>query len=420
MHVGWSWYPLRPFAWRSALGAVVAAATTTACTTVVLQDPTRTAALERAEQLVATHCEAADACECAVTVAQAGCEANLGDRWRARVDAGQDRGLTYDAECMDAIEASIDEAMCAWPADDDGHPCNDFCQVYHGKRELGSSCTRFDDLVSNCAQGLLCHAGRCTAPCTALGGLGEGEQCRDPATFEDLDRCGQNLVCAGDTGRCLRAPAVGEPCPNGLCDDAGYCDWNEPNQRCQPRVGEGANCEQAECQSGLDCVYVEDAGGYFATCRPRAQAGEVCFEVGCDDGLDCGPDGLCRARGELGADCSFVGCVDGLLCNYDIMRCAEPPAAGLPCLSGECAPGAWCDNSLDFSLCVAGLPLGDACTGHRQCATGFCPAGFCDARPALGESCAGTLVCEVGASCDGRICRPSVTRGPAVCVYQGW
>lgn len=378
--------------------------------------------LERVAQLVAVHCESTQQCACEVTVAQSGCEPTLTDEWRARLVAGEARDLTYDPACLDTIEAGIDGAVCAWPPADDRHPCNDFCQLFHGTKDRGERCDRFDDLVSDCEQGLLCDAGRCVDPCAALSGLQAGERCRDAATFTELDRCADGLACIGDEGRCTVAPQAGEPCLQGACATDSYCDYNGSSATCRLRVGEGADCDYAQCEVGLSCSYTENGSGvYQARCARRGQLGDPCSDTGCDTGLSCGFDGRCRTLGDIGSSCDEVGCREGLLCDYGDGNgtCAAPPPAGEPCLSGECARGAFCDPT-DFTLCIAAQPLATPCTGHRQCASGYCPAGFCDERPQVGDPCAGSLVCDVGASCDGAVCRPSVTHGPAVCVYEGW
>ena len=377
--------------------------------------------MERAEQLVTAHCVSAQECDCSLTVSQAGCESTLNAHWRARLQAGADRSLTYDAECFDTIDAGIDDANCAWPPRDDRHPCHDHCQVFHGDREEDESCKRFDDLVSNCAQGLLCTGGRCISPCEGLSGLAVGEVCRDPATSTELDRCADGLTCLGQTGRCAQAPAAGEACLGGECDADSYCDYNT-GELCRARVGEGSGCENAQCQAGLYCAYQETPdGNYSATCRPRADEGEPCFEADCADGLACNFEiGLCVAPANLGEACFAIGCIDGALCNFQIGVCVEPPLVGQTCVEGECAADAWCDTAADVPTCAADLAIAVPCTGHSQCESGYCPAGYCDVRPDIGESCAGSLVCELGASCDGEQCRASVTHGPAVCVYEGW
>jgi hypothetical protein len=399
---------------------VVAFAFATSCTPLA-EDPELTERMQRAEEVVAAHCSSTDDCECSVTVSQSGCEATLTADWRARLQAGIDRELTYDAECFDTIEAGIADAECAWPPDDDRHPCHDHCQIFHGSKAEGESCKRFDDLVSNCAQGLLCDAGRCISPCERLSGLAVGEVCRDPVTFEELDRCADGLTCLGQTGRCAVAPAAGEACLGGECDANSYCDYYT-GEICRARVGEGGNCDNASCQPGLYCAYSEGPNGFSATCRRRGEEGDPCFEADCAAGLQCNYEqGICAAPASAGQSCQQIDCDDDTVCDYDIGGiCVAPPGPGQTCVQGECARGAWCDTTPDVPTCVPDLALAVACTGHSQCESGYCPAGFCDVRPKLGESCAGSLVCEIGASCDGQICRESVTRGPAVCVYEGW
>ena len=85
----------------------------------------------------------------------------LADRWRARLFAGHELELEWDDDCATAIGEAIDAVACRWPAEGAGHPCHSFCQVLHGDRELGQSCHGLDELVSDCAQGLL-HDDRMT------------------------------------------------------------------------------------------------------------------------------------------------------------------------------------------------------------------------------------------------------------------
>ena len=66
------------------------------------------------------------------------------------------------------------------------------------------------------------------------------------------------------------------------------------------------------------------------------------------------------------------------------------------------------------------LETGLACTGHSQCDTKYCPRGYCEPRPLLGEDCSQVGICAKGLVCDGLACVETDTRGPAECVYQGW
>lgn len=374
----------------------------------------------RAELLVTQHCESVAECECSKTESSAGCEPTLTETWSARIQAGSNRGLTYDEACFDTIEAGIEDARCGWPPGDQRNPCHDHCQIFHGNRNEGQSCTRFDDLVSDCEQGLLCDGDRCVAPCSRLSGLPEGATCLDVDTFTPLDRCADGLTCISGSGTCRKAPAAGEQCFEGECDPDSYCDFDDgaAQSLCRTRVGAGGDCDFAPCAIGFECTYIEGSNGsYEAQCRAEATEGMPCFEVGCVDGLDCSANGLCVAPVGEGQSCYDIDCEEGLICDFDGgMICRALPKAGAACLFGECENGSFCE----LEVCVPGLPLAQACTGHRQCESGFCPAGFCDRRPQLGDSCADALACDVGASCDGAVCRASVARGPAVCVYEGW
>lgn len=399
------------------LGALVPAVWMLACSTVPDEDAVFAARREQLGALAASQCEAASDCACELTAAQGGCTSQLEDTWLARLRAGGDLGLAWDAACVETIAAQLEDAGCSWPAAGTANPCRDFCQVFHGDRAEGESCDGHDALVSSCAQGLLCDAGRCVAPCAALSGLPEGARCFDTDAGTSLDRCAEGLRCLFPAGRCAQAPAAGSPCLEGQCEDDSYCDWNTDVCRSLPGLGE--NCDYAQCREGLACAWNEV--DFTSRCVMAAGEGESCSNTSCVQGLSCsGATQTCRAPGGEGDPCD-VGCREGLACNYDSNVCEPPPPVGAPCPSGECAVGAWCDFSVVFDgVCRPGAALGEACMGHRECASGYCPAGYCDRLPELGESCRETLACGVGTSCDGDVCRPSVTRGPAVCVYEGW
>lgn len=399
------------------LGVLAPAGWMFACSTVPDEDAVFAARRSELDALAATQCEAASACACDRTAAQGGCTPQLEDTWLARLRAGGDLGLTWDADCVTSIGTAIDDAGCAWPGTATANPCREFCQIFHGDRTEGQTCEGHDALVSNCAQGLLCDDGRCVSPCEALSGLPEGARCYDFDAGQALDRCAEGLSCLYPSGRCTRAPAAGAACLDGNCDADSYCDWD--TDLCRALPGLGDSCDYSDCREGLACRWNEV--DYTSRCVMEAGEGQSCSNAPCADGLWCnGNDNVCHAPGGEGDTCD-VGCREGLVCNYDADLCEAPPSVGAPCPWGECATGAWCDfAATPEGVCRAGAALAEPCMGHRECASGYCPAGFCDRLPALGESCRETFACAVGTSCDGDVCRASVTRGPAVCVYEGW
>lgn len=385
-------------------GAALACLMTIACASGPAgPDP----ALADLQAIAAAQCQAAIDCDCPGRGDLDTCMTEQDATWRARQVAGRADGLTYDPSCAADLAAAIEAQGCSAPGTGAAHPCTSYCAPFHGERELGASCTRFDDLVSDCAQGLTCVDGACREPCQVFTGLRVGEVCSDPASGESLDRCAEGLYC---DERCKPLAGPGESC--GACVEDYYCSYDGQTTRCLERADEGESCDLASCKPGLFCDY----DGAFQ-CRALANAGESCSDRPCVDGLAC--NGTCRPPVGEGESCAEAACRDGLLCDYaTTITCVAPPSAGSPCISDRCEASAVCD--FETYTCRLGAVEGDPCTGHAQCQSRYCPAGRCAELPAIGESCEGTLRCAIGASCDGRVCRPSPTHGPAVCVYQGW
>ncbi len=368
-------------------------------------------------ELGATICAAQAECTCAGADECAAVEA---DTWRARAIAAREDELVYDGECVDAIAEAVETAACDEVTTGVAHPCHEYCAVFHGEREIGESCDRFDELVSDCEQGLVCDAGRCVEACSVLSGLRPGQPCRDPDTFQELGTCADGLFC-DDAGRCAIPPALGTPCVEyDECGPDAWCHWD--TNTCTALPTEGESCDESpQCAEGLACRYSDDYGS--SRCVTPGEAGDDCRDRPCGEDLWCDGTDVCRPPGEVGDSCDYVNCREGLVCDSDLgWHCAEPPSIGQSCDQGVCADGAWCDFMTDPAAptCVAAAANGEACTGHSRCTSGYCPAGFCLARPAEGEDCSELFICAAGLACDGSVCRASITAGPAVCVYDGW
>jgi hypothetical protein len=369
-------------------------------------------------ELGTTICAAQSECTCAGADE---CSSSASDTWRARAVAGHDRGLVYDDACVAAIGDAVDAAACDEAESGVAHPCHEYCAVFHGERGIDETCERFDALVSDCEQGLLCEAGRCVEACSILSGLQPGQPCRDPDTFQELGTCAEGLFC-DDAGRCAVPPPVGSACEEypDPCGPDAWCHWE--TQMCTALPREGESCDESpDCAQGLACRYSDDYGS--SRCVAPGEAGDDCRDRPCGEGLWCDNSDVCRSPGELGESCDDFNCREGLVCNPDLgWQCDEPPAVGQSCDQGVCAEGAWCDFMTDPAAptCVAAAANGEACMGHSRCTSGYCPVGYCVARPAEGEDCSELFICASGLACDGSTCRASITAGPAVCVYEGW
>jgi hypothetical protein len=154
---------------------------------------------------------------------------------------------------------------------------------------------------------------------------------------------------------------------------------------------------QTECERSLYCL----AG----QCRdPRRTAfgmqGQPC-DLGdrCDDGLTCF-DAVCLRLPGPGEPC-----LSGYLCSPDA-RCSDIVCVALPdvgerCDSGDCRTGSFCsfDSATGTSTCRLLGDAGDLCSGHRQCASSYCPAGVCEPPAEAGAPCGSQLPCGPGLAC---------------------
>lgn len=159
---------------------------------------------------------------------------------------------------------------------------------------------------------------------------------------------------------------------------------------------------ESDCDRGLYCI----AG----SCREPSRiafgrAGEPC-DLGslCDEGLAC-IDDLCQRLPGAGERCVDYRCNDESYCEG--VRCEALPGPGERCDAGQCLAGLLCrfDPVDGVSVCQASGDVGDPCTGHRQCLSGNCPAGFCEEPADVGDPCGSQLPCGPDLLCDGGLCR---------------
>lgn len=160
--------------------------------------------------------------------------------------------------------------------------------------------------------------------------------------------------------------------------------------------GVGDACE-------IDTGYVTDCG------QGLRCLGGTCVEPCGDDPSD--------MRGDAGESCNF-GCKDDLFCDFNDNTCRRLPKLDENCdVSGQCEEGVFCETTDPADpttprICKAPVELGEACRGHSQCQSGFCPVGFCTELPGEGDSCRGTFVCGPGLDCVEEVCVPGA---PAIC-----
>jgi hypothetical protein len=147
---------------------------------------------------------------------------------------------------------------------------------------------------------------------------------------------------------------------------------------------EGLFCEEEEeCGRGLSCLGNE--------CRDPAQVAPLTVGSQCDDeGLSCAAGSQCIEE-----------------------RCQMLPAAGQPCLDGDCAFGNTCDGI--EGICVALGQEGEPCTGHAQCVSYNCPRGFCAPIGQTGSECEADIQCAPGLRCVDALCQGQAGPTGGVC-----
>lgn len=206
-------------------------------------------------------------------------------------ERAQEAGLTYDGHCLAEKIARIqgegcDTAQAAVDSDDDpaspwgaGH-----CSVFHGSGTLGEPCKLVDRewRLSDCAQGLSCHDGRCIDPCAAAAKL--GARC-SPFSVA----CAPGEICTGGGRPCL---------PGRLAGTGELCG----------RMGDTL----VECTADHWCHERNDCSGE-SECTPKLEVGVSCW---------------------LDRSCASGFCADG--------RCQVGPVTGEACISGRCLEGREC------------------------------------------------------------------------------
>lgn len=299
--------------------------------------------------------------------------------------------------CFDGYDECL-EGICR------GTACPRTCQP---KAVLNEPCT--SDL--ECRTGLFCRTsplnpgtGQCAMPSAA------NELC-----LQDAD-CNTGLVCSQQL--CKPLPSPGQPCLEGRCTDAAYCDWGVNGGTCTLRKDEGATCITGECQSALVCDPYDgrcapivssmherctaaskcpagtvcvglDASG-AGSCLPHAAEGETCLQSDhCQSWLTCTPGDAdadagasCQRKQDAGTSChSDTQCQASGFCSTD--ACAELPLPGESCAGtrrcrwGLCRDVAGADGG---AVCGAAFSAGTMCRSDAECASGTCRDGLCLAR----------------------------------------
>jgi hypothetical protein len=262
---------------------------------------------------------------------------------------------TQASACLAQVRASAATCFEKGQGGPFGHssqrtdPC---AYVFTGAGQPGEPCSGEDSLTCAPSGGDLarCQQGKCVVVRLAKAGESCGTSspasecdeglvcddvslvCRTPRTegaaCNSRDGCDQalGLACDKGSGRCGRAPALGEPCSYG-CQAGAYCPSGS-KPLCVPLGTDGAPCERSDqCAPTHHCL---------GTCVRRVAAGQPCSTSdACAAGTFCAK-GQCRPIAALGAACEGDDdevCVPGARCDpRDLGQSLMSPSAPRICL----------------------------------------------------------------------------------------
>lgn len=156
-------------------------------------------------------------CDCSENVVIPDCENRVEHEFVESERHALDAGLVYDAECMAAFLADIDElGTCGVE-----YPDFDPCAVYGGDQDVGEPCEVLDTipLMYSCRVNLACIDGVCRDlenPILSLGAICSTEQGDVPTGW--LGRCDEGLRCdSQDTRACVPVMPESWPPLGGEC-----------------------------------------------------------------------------------------------------------------------------------------------------------------------------------------------------------
>ena len=202
-----------------------------------------------------------------------------------------------------------------------------------------------------CALGAECKSGTCTIPTCP-------------------DACCQG-TCMGDAPPPLGGS--GAACTSSsMCAAGFFCDFT--NQVCAELKPAGATCNSTtECAYNLGC-----AGTTTRTCKTLPKLGEPCPDGVCRDaGNYCNGASQCAKIGLEGEACAQASgqCSPFYPCDTTTNKCTKAPSLGQVCTARCFDEDTFCDTGSAAPTCIATRPDGQTCAVSSQCQSNHCDQG---------------------------------------------
>lgn len=341
---------------------------------------------------------------------------------------------TAAAQCVQNIAATPCTSVSGVQVNDQSAACS---TVLVGLVNTGGRC----NLDQACTQGNGCTGAACLSTCQPRGAVGQRCRentnsecdtglwcdrqpptylgtCRLPATVDAgcapyVDHsCANDLKCNTTTNVCVPLPTLGQPCPQGECSSATYCNDGICTQRV---VADGGCFYDAMCASPLLCR------NNF--CQPGLPVGSPCTAFNdCANGAMCDEVlRTCQLSQQVDAGAS---CTGALLDSQRSRRCGYSPTFESYACRGAAVNS---DGGVGTLGVCAPHAVGDVCRYNSECPrASYCSGDFqvpgtCMAA-AVGTPCTGSSSCRSSEFCQvmgtSNTCQPKVATNQ-VCIGQG-
>ncbi|MEZ4329821.1 MAG: hypothetical protein R3B40_31610 [Polyangiales bacterium] len=299
----------------------------------------------------------------------------------------------YDSCGMCASRAALN-GTCV---DQDGCLPGTLCDVNGSQTCVAAPTNGMPCLDGVCSADSYCQTGTCVMR------PGLHQACSRPnANPGSFDPCQGSLVCtrvgeAPEVWQCEAGGTVGEECENAVtpCGPGLRCVGGE----CVNPAGVDAPCAGDTCDLGLVCTGV--------SCQPPPTQGDT----GCSASVQC-LTGVCSQgacvmpTATFNTPCGFetpqlFSSGPGNYCSVgycnDVSTCSQFRAGGASCsASKECGPTAYCAGTCTPRIAESGDCVGaeDGCAAGLRCISGQCAPPSDDGEPCgVSDDCLDGLVC---------------------------
>jgi hypothetical protein len=263
--------------------------------------------------------------------------------------------------------------------------CGDDNEAGNRDEFISQICAEYADCCA--AAGLPADGSQCRAFYSAFAPSSGYDQAAGQACLDEVrllpDKCANGAL---NTSSCEKvfAGSAGTSKPGEPCEDNRDCAPSDKGEiECVRHIGSGATVSQCEErlrgeQGSAPCLGTVEGNITSFSGGPAepVPSGYLCHVA---DGLACDSQtGACQPLPKVGEPCGsgFSRCLPTAYCAFSDNTCQARLALGETCAQDEeCQKGAYCAPA--SKSCETQLAVGDACTTNAECGSDACSNGKC-------------------------------------------